>query len=361
MGTMAQLYLRCESDEILDEIRRAYPEARRQLPSAFCSIAIPFDERMEAAAVRDIARRHDTEAIYLMFQSASDSFEFIRSRPGQLDRHLRYGCYVEQGIGEIADGPAEPWEAAAFFSPRALDYVDADDPDRQKVEHIFREHLVAAGAYYPTVDARESARAAAVHYRLTDWLDDWLTPLPGDRLSLQTAAAPGLRQEAAWAKARTRQRLIGILLALAGTGATAYLWQQALVQGVYWPKASFLTPVFAFLGLSIALFPMGKEEAQARYGSTQLGWTNLRPMQKRLIIAGLVAGALNACLGSPSVVELMSTQTEAEVSSALNQRTTPLRVIARSARRGFGIAAVPSICPLLMAASEDARTPGTHE
>jgi hypothetical protein len=67
-----------------------------------------------------------------------------------------------------------------------------------------------------------------------------------------------------------------------------------MVYGMYRPKAAFIFPVFAFLGLALVLFPMSKEECLARYGVEKpQSWSHLLPMQKALLILGIAAGALN--------------------------------------------------------------------
>lgn len=48
-----------------------------------------------------------------------------------------------------------------------------DDRDCERMAQIHAARSSRAGEIYPLIDALESARAAARHHRLTDWLDDW--------------------------------------------------------------------------------------------------------------------------------------------------------------------------------------------
>lgn len=93
------------------------------------------------------------------------------------------------------------------------------------------------------------------------------------------------------------QRLIGVIMLIAGIGLTAQGWQSVMVDGMYRPKAAFFLPVIAFLGLAVALYPMTKEECLARYGVEKpQSWSHFAPMQKVLAAAGVAAGLLNWAL-----------------------------------------------------------------
>lgn len=96
--------------------------------------------------------------------------------------------------------------------------------------------------------------------------------------------------------AKTKQRLIGLLILVVATGMFTFNWYSALTKGVYWEKASIAFPFFAFLGLAIFLFPITKEECLEKYGSEQLGWENMRIEQKLIIITGVISGVLNWAL-----------------------------------------------------------------
>jgi hypothetical protein len=119
-------------------------------------------------ALDTLSKELDTEVIYLAFSSVCDSLQFTRSISGHNARHLQYGMQWEEVMGE-----QEAWEAAAFFSQDLLADTPLDDPDYARIAEIYDNTVIRAGENYPIVDARESARAAAIHYRLTDWLDDW--------------------------------------------------------------------------------------------------------------------------------------------------------------------------------------------
>lgn len=88
----------------------------------------------------------------------------------------------------------------------------------------------------------------------------------------------------------TRARLIGLMIFVIGAGGTGYMWYSVLTEGVYWDKASFLFPFFTFLGLSLIIYPISKEESLAKYGSPQIPWKHIPIGQKILIALGVLAG-----------------------------------------------------------------------
>jgi Zn-dependent protease with chaperone function len=65
-------------------------------------------------------------------------------------------------------------------------------------------------------------------------------------------------------------RLLGLIVLIAGVGGSAYIWHSVLTTGIYWPKASFIFPVFACFGLSLIAYPSSKAESLAKYGSEQM-------------------------------------------------------------------------------------------
>lgn len=89
---------------------------------------------------------------------------------------------------------------------------------------------------------------------------------------------------------RLKARLIGFMMFAIGAGGTGYLWYSVLTKGVYWEKASFLFPFFAFLGISVILFPFSKEESLALYGTEQIPWKHIPVGQKVLVGLGVLAG-----------------------------------------------------------------------
>jgi len=173
---MTRIYLRCEDGSIPARIRDRYPKAHIESPSLFASTVVEPDERFTPSSGERISHELNTEIIYLAFSSVTDSIQFTHCTQGKTLRHIRYGMYVEQGLWEEVTGHLEPWETAAFFSPGSMETLadhGPDDPDYERLSEVYRQRLIRVGGHHPMIDARESARAAAKHYRLTDWLDDW--------------------------------------------------------------------------------------------------------------------------------------------------------------------------------------------
>jgi hypothetical protein len=181
MASMVRIYIKCTEPAEFERIRLQFPAATIEPPSEFASIPFPEDERMLPAQLDRLSKELDAEAIYLAFCSATDSLQFTRSVRGSGVRHLQYGMYVEEGLWEEVSGAMDDWEGPAFFAHDVLADMASQDQERALVEQIYEQRSIAAGQIYPMIDARDAARAAAVHYRLTDWLGDWLdtAPAPG--------------------------------------------------------------------------------------------------------------------------------------------------------------------------------------
>jgi hypothetical protein len=176
MGSMTRLYIRCENESFLATIRGRYPAAHIESPSLFASTVVEPDKRFTPSDCERNSRELNTEIIYLAFSSVTDSLQFTHSIHGKTLRHIQYGMYIEQGLWEEVAGNPEPWETPAFFPPRSMEILAdyrPDDPDYERLSEIYGQCLIRASENYPMINARESARAAAKHYRLTDWLDDW--------------------------------------------------------------------------------------------------------------------------------------------------------------------------------------------
>ncbi|ROZ69630.1 hypothetical protein [Ramlibacter sp. WS9] len=176
MGSMTRLYIRCENESFLATIRARYPEAHIEAPSLFASTVVEPAERFTPSDGERNSHELNTEIIYLAFSSVTDSLQFTHSMHGKTLRHIQYGMYVEQGLWEEVAGGSEPWETPAFFPPSSMEVLAdcrPDDPDYERLSEIYGQRLIRASESYPMIDARESARAVAKHYRLTDWLDDW--------------------------------------------------------------------------------------------------------------------------------------------------------------------------------------------
>ncbi len=94
---------------------------------------------------------------------------------------------------------------------------------------------------------------------------------------------------------RWKQQLGGLLIALVGGGGTAWMWNTALKEGYFYPKASMLLPAFCVLGLGLMLFPGYKEERTAR-GEDITGLTGVRLITPRwwvILTLALAAGVVN--------------------------------------------------------------------
>ncbi len=174
MGWMSRLYVRCGADaDLLGRLRAANPGTVIEAPSEFASVPVPDGGDDGAAAALQLSRRFGAEVILLGYVSSSDAFGFAHCIEGRTLRRVQYG-WREQGSWEVVAGQPEAWEEGAFFHDSAqLDDVDEDDPEREDALAIFRERRVREGAFWPILNAREAARSAARHYRLSDWLDDW--------------------------------------------------------------------------------------------------------------------------------------------------------------------------------------------
>lgn len=171
---MVRIYVRCKEPADFDRVLRHFPAATIEPPSDFASVPFPDDGRMLPEQLDQLSSEMDAELIYLSFSSATDTLQFTRSVRGSGVRHLQYGMYVEKGLWEEVSGAMDDWEEPVFFAHDVLADMDAEDPERQLVERIYEQRAIIAGEIYPMIDARDAARAAAVQYRLSDWLGDWL-------------------------------------------------------------------------------------------------------------------------------------------------------------------------------------------
>lgn len=186
---MTNFYVRCGDDaEALARVYAHYPDAVIDPPSTFASISVSDGENVNEATVMDVAERLRAEVIFLGFASSTDSFAYTHCVYDRCVRHLRYGWEKEERWWESVEGEPEDWEHAAFFDEQQLEDMEALDPMRERVEAMFRRGRVRAGMGWPIIDAREAARAVAVYFRLTDWLDDWAEPVSARR---ETVAPSG--------------------------------------------------------------------------------------------------------------------------------------------------------------------------
>jgi ABC-type Fe3+-siderophore transport system permease subunit len=97
---------------------------------------------------------------------------------------------------------------------------------------------------------------------------------------------------------RGKQKLAGLLIALAGTLYTAWMWHTALNDGYYYRKASMIFPAFFIIGLGMIIFPGYKEERVAR-GQDISGLQGMKLITPRwwaVLIIAMAAGGLNLFL-----------------------------------------------------------------
>ena len=102
--------------------------------------------------------------------------------------------------------------------------------------------------------------------------------------------------EGNWMNPTVKTRLGGLFILALSAGFVVYGWHTRLTEGTYMPKASFLFPVFAFLGLALLIYPITKAESLAKYGTPQMPWKHLPLGMKILVGVGFLAGALNSAL-----------------------------------------------------------------
>ena len=146
MGTLHSIYVRTDdTDAVLDALKKdAAKEIRVQSEpgKSFLEVAWhDFDAPQESLKRLSVHLR--TDVLWLVFQSAVETFEFAHWRSGECVRHLVYGCREER-TWEWVDGEMEPWESNEF-------------------------ELAGPGEFEPSLDARETARDVAEHYGLPGW------------------------------------------------------------------------------------------------------------------------------------------------------------------------------------------------
>ena len=95
-------------------------------------------------------------------------------------------------------------------------------------------------------------------------------------------------------KTRLQQRLGGLLIFIVGIGFTIYGWTSAMETHRYSPKAAFLFPFFAGLGIALMAFPVTRDELMAKYGVEKpRSLSHYSWGQKTMFLAAFAAGALN--------------------------------------------------------------------
>lgn len=171
MGTLIAIYIRARP-ALESEIVARFPGAFGELGSSFFAVELAVeDANYPAAALELLSKQMQTEVLWLVFQSAVDTFEYRHWIAGECLRKLVHGRSVER-TWEVAEGQPETWEEKCFFDERTLaDLVSsAETPnEREEVTRIFRNRLIEPGSWLPMVDARETARAVAEHFPLPGW------------------------------------------------------------------------------------------------------------------------------------------------------------------------------------------------
>jgi len=95
-------------------------------------------------------------------------------------------------------------------------------------------------------------------------------------------------------KTKLQQRLAGLFILIIGVGFTIYGWTSAMETHRYNPKAAFLFPLFAVLGVALLAFPVTRDELMAKYGVEKpRSLSHYSWGQKILFVVAIAAGALN--------------------------------------------------------------------
>ncbi len=176
MGTLVAIYIRADDSATTDALLGEYPSAYTEPNTRFFGVDdrpygwIPPEEKL-----CDLSARLDTEVIWLTFQSVVDAFGYHHWCRGTCLRSLVFGCNKEERTWERSEGEAEFWERDAIFTPEELAFLleNAIDDERKEYERIWRLSSPVPGQTVPCLDARETARAVAIYYRLPGWSDDW--------------------------------------------------------------------------------------------------------------------------------------------------------------------------------------------
>lgn len=92
-------------------------------------------------------------------------------------------------------------------------------------------------------------------------------------------------------------RLVGLFFFLGGGGTTYLNWHSVHTSGMYWPMASFLTPIAFFVGLAMLLFTAPQQEpvrdAETEHGVEANALTKMSPAQRFLVGVGVLVGLAN--------------------------------------------------------------------
>jgi hypothetical protein len=87
-----------------------------------------------------------------------------------------------------------------------------------------------------------------------------------------------------------KTRLFALAATIGIVFIDAYLWHKASTEGVYWPKASFIFPVFACLMFALIIRPITKEENIKKYGQPQIPIKQIPFVIKIAVVMGVALG-----------------------------------------------------------------------
>lgn len=172
MGTSNAFYVRSNLDELKPHLPK-FSNAKVEAGDEFVGVNLA-ETAFEPPAEKLLQLSLDlkTDVIWLSFQSVVDAFKFHHWENGFLRRSLVFGCYEEERTWEKAEGSPELWEREVFFSEdqlqRWLGFMESE-AEKSDLRRIWAEHKLAPGNIYPSIDARESARAVAHYYKFPGW------------------------------------------------------------------------------------------------------------------------------------------------------------------------------------------------
>lgn len=163
------MYIRHSGADIPAAISNAYLSASLQQGARYIEVDVNDSSSFPDEVWGALSQSLGTPLFHLLFQSTSDSFRFVHIEAGEIVRRLQYGCLIEQGLWEIIEGSAEPWETKAFFSDNPLEFIEKDDPEWFTYQAIWQSQTLVANATFPFCNAREAARTAGQYYQFPGW------------------------------------------------------------------------------------------------------------------------------------------------------------------------------------------------